>query len=167
MNLNAKVIRNLIQDVMHNPIFNPANIDHYMHDRLVRSVMDDTDVHDMKMEGNGEQDNIHFFFATRFTVFATFFKFSPHPSILSPHTPILSPHPPIFSSVLYSEPTQAVRLKSRPPRPARHATPPPENIGGCGENIGRGGKNLEKVAKTVNQVAKKIKFIPATERDSG
>jgi hypothetical protein len=56
MNLNAKVIRNLIQDVLHNSIFNPANVDHYMHDRLVRSVMDDTDVHDTKTEGNGEQD---------------------------------------------------------------------------------------------------------------
>ena len=68
--------------------------------------------------------NIHFFFATRFTVFATFFKFSPHP--------------PIFSSVLYSEPTQAIRLKSRPPparpppphpiHPAHPARPPPSRL---------------------------------------
>jgi hypothetical protein len=35
---------------LHNLIFNPA---HNMHDRLVRAGMDDMDVHDMKMEGEG------------------------------------------------------------------------------------------------------------------
>jgi hypothetical protein len=36
----------------------------------------------------------HTFYTTRFTVFATFFKFSPHP-------PIFSPPPPIFSPLNY------------------------------------------------------------------
>jgi hypothetical protein len=34
---------------------------------------------------------MNFFFATWFTVFATFFKFSPHPPTFLPHTPIFSP----------------------------------------------------------------------------
>jgi hypothetical protein len=45
---------------MHNPIFNPAGVDYNMHNRLVCAVMDEMDVHDMKVEGNGEQ-NIRFF----------------------------------------------------------------------------------------------------------
>jgi hypothetical protein len=55
--MNAKVIQDLIEVVEH-PIFNPANVqvDHNTHARLVRAVMDNMDVHDMKMEGDGEQD---------------------------------------------------------------------------------------------------------------
>jgi hypothetical protein len=41
--------------MMHNPIFNPADIDHNMHDRLISAVMDGMDVHDMKVDGDGEQ----------------------------------------------------------------------------------------------------------------
>jgi uncharacterized protein YhfF len=61
--MNAKVIRDLIQDVLNNPIFNPATnirVDHTMHNRLVCAVMDDMDVHHMKMEGDGKQ-NVRFF----------------------------------------------------------------------------------------------------------
>ena len=42
----------MIQGVLHNPIFNPADVDHNMHDRLVCAVMDDMDVQDMKVEGD-------------------------------------------------------------------------------------------------------------------
>jgi hypothetical protein len=57
---NATIVRDLIQDVLHNPIFNPANVDHNMHDRHVCAVMDDMDVHNMKVEGDGEKD-VRFF----------------------------------------------------------------------------------------------------------
>ncbi len=51
--MNVKDVRDLIQDVLHNPmiqIFNPADVDRNMHDRLVRVVMDEMDIHDMKVE---------------------------------------------------------------------------------------------------------------------
>jgi hypothetical protein len=58
--MNATVVWDLIQDVLHNLIFNPADIDHNMHNRLMRAVMDKTDVHVMKVEGDGKQD-VRFF----------------------------------------------------------------------------------------------------------
>ena len=54
--MNATVVWDLIQDVLHNLIFNPANVDHNMYNRLMRAIMDKMDVHDMKVEGDGEQD---------------------------------------------------------------------------------------------------------------
>jgi hypothetical protein len=51
--MNATVVWDLIQDVLHNLIFNPADIDHNMHNRLMRAVMDKTDVHVMNSEGGG------------------------------------------------------------------------------------------------------------------
>jgi hypothetical protein len=56
--MNAKIVRYLIQDVLNNPIFNPANVqvDHNKHDRLMWAVMDDMDVHYMKMKSDGKQD---------------------------------------------------------------------------------------------------------------
>ena len=58
--MNATVVWDLIQDVLHNLIFNPADIDHNMHNRLMHAVMEKMDVHDMKVEGDGEQD-VRFF----------------------------------------------------------------------------------------------------------
>jgi hypothetical protein len=58
--MNATVVWDLIQDVLQNLIFNPADIDHNMHNRLMRAVMDKTDVHVMKVEGDGKQD-VRFF----------------------------------------------------------------------------------------------------------
>jgi hypothetical protein len=43
----VKFIRDLIQDVLCNLI--PPDVDHNMHDRLVRAVMDDMNVHYMKV----------------------------------------------------------------------------------------------------------------------
>jgi hypothetical protein len=59
--MNAMVVWVLIQDVLHNLIFNPADVDFKLHDRLVCAVMDDMDVYNMKVEGvrvmiNTEQD---------------------------------------------------------------------------------------------------------------
>ena len=58
--MNATVVWDLIQDVLHNLIFNPTNVDHNMYSRLMRAVMDKMDVHDMKVEGDGEQDVMFF-----------------------------------------------------------------------------------------------------------
>jgi hypothetical protein len=100
--------------------------------------------------------HINFFFATRFTVFTTFFKFSPHP-------PIFLPHPPIFSPLNYIPrafftPNRHKPFSSNPDPPGQHGTSSPENIGG-------GRENLKKLAKTVYRVAKKIKFMGAEPRD--
>jgi hypothetical protein len=46
--------------VLHNLIFNPADVDHNKHNRLMLAVMDKMDVHDMKVEGDGEQDVLFF-----------------------------------------------------------------------------------------------------------
>ena len=58
--MNATVVWDLIQEVLHNLIFNPADVDHNMHNRLIRAVMDKMDVHEMKVDGHGEQD-VRFF----------------------------------------------------------------------------------------------------------
>jgi hypothetical protein len=104
--------------------------------------------------------NIHFLFATRFTVFATFFKFSPHPPIFLPHPPFIFATPPYFR--YFFTPNRHKPFGSNPDPPGQHDTSSPEKIGGCGENIGGVGENLKKVAKTVNRVAKKIKFMKIT-----
>ena len=77
---------------------------------------------DAAAEALWERMNI-FFFATRFTVFATFFKFSPHP-------PIFSPHPPIFSPLNYNPrafftPNRHKPFGSNPVRQGRHVPPRP------------------------------------------
>jgi hypothetical protein len=47
--MNAMVVWVLIQDVLHNLIFNPADIDHNIYNRLLHAVMDKMDVHDKKV----------------------------------------------------------------------------------------------------------------------
>jgi hypothetical protein len=41
MNAKDNKPEDLIQDVLHNDLFDPADIDHNMHDRLVLDVMDE------------------------------------------------------------------------------------------------------------------------------
>jgi hypothetical protein len=55
MNMNiVKVVRvlhwlrDLMQDGLHDPIFNPTDVDNNMHDKLVRAFMDDMDVNNME-----------------------------------------------------------------------------------------------------------------------
>ena len=54
--LNAQDIKDLIRDVLQNENFDPDEVDHNMHDRLMRAVADEMDVHEMWQEGDGEQD---------------------------------------------------------------------------------------------------------------
>ena len=49
--LNALVIKNLIQDVLHNENFDSDEDDHNMHDRLMCAVTNEMIVHDMWQEG--------------------------------------------------------------------------------------------------------------------
>jgi hypothetical protein len=37
-----------MQDGLHDPIFNPTDVDNNMHDKLVRAFMDDMDVNNME-----------------------------------------------------------------------------------------------------------------------
>jgi hypothetical protein len=55
--MNTMAVWYLIKNVLHILIFNP---DHNMHNRLMHAVMDKMDVHDIKVEGDGEQD-VRFF----------------------------------------------------------------------------------------------------------
>ena len=55
--MNARDLKDPIQDVLHNPEFNAAEVDHNMHERLMRAVEDgQMDILDMRQEGDGEQD---------------------------------------------------------------------------------------------------------------
>ena len=54
---NANELKNLIQRVLHHPDFNADEVDHDMHERLMRAVEDgDIEVIDMWEEGDGVQD---------------------------------------------------------------------------------------------------------------
>jgi hypothetical protein len=59
------------------------------------------------------------FFATRFTVFATFFKFSPHPPIFS--------SPPLYFRRFFT-PNRHKPFGSNSDHPGQHGTSPP-NMG--------------------------------------
>ena len=56
--VNATELRDLIQMVLHHPDFNADEVDHDMHERLMRAVEDgDIEVLDLWEEGDGLQDN--------------------------------------------------------------------------------------------------------------
>ena len=55
---NAVELQDLIQRVLHHPDFNADEVDHDLHERLMRAVADgDIEVIDMWEEGDGPQDN--------------------------------------------------------------------------------------------------------------
>jgi len=55
--MNVQDIKDLIQDVLHNQDFDSDEVDHDMHERLMRAVADgEMDILDMWQEGDGEQD---------------------------------------------------------------------------------------------------------------
>ena len=59
--MSAQDIKDLIQEVLHNKDFDSDEVDHDMHERLMRAVADgEMDIHDMRQEGDGEQD-VRFF----------------------------------------------------------------------------------------------------------
>ena len=59
--MSAQDIKDLIQEVLHNPEFNSDEVDHDMHQRLMRAVSDgEMEILDMWQEGDGDQD-VRFF----------------------------------------------------------------------------------------------------------
>ena len=59
--MNAADLRDLIRDVLHNPEFNASEVDHDMHERLMRAVEDgEMEIIDMWQDGDGAQD-VRFF----------------------------------------------------------------------------------------------------------
>jgi len=59
--MSAVDLRDLIQDVLRNPEFNAEEVDHNMHERLMRAVEEgEMDIIDMWQEGDGAQD-VRFF----------------------------------------------------------------------------------------------------------
>ena len=59
--MSAVDLRDLIRDVLHNPEFNAGEVDHDMHERLMRAVeVGEMDILDMWQDGDGEQD-VRFF----------------------------------------------------------------------------------------------------------
>jgi hypothetical protein len=59
--MSAQDIKDLIQEVLHNKDFDSDEVDHDMHERLMRAVADgEMDIHNMWQEGDGEQD-VRFF----------------------------------------------------------------------------------------------------------
>ena len=59
--MSAQDIKDLIQEVLHNKDFDSDEVDHDMHERLMRAVADGKmDIHNMWQEGDGEQD-VRFF----------------------------------------------------------------------------------------------------------
>ena len=58
-NTNAATLKDLIQRVLHHPDFNANEVDHDMHERLMKAVEDgDVEVIDMWEEGDGLQDKL-------------------------------------------------------------------------------------------------------------
>jgi hypothetical protein len=58
-NTNAAELKDLIQMVLHHPDFNANELDHDMHERLMRAVEEgDIEVADMWEESDGPEDNI-------------------------------------------------------------------------------------------------------------
>ena len=61
--VNAVELKDLIQRVLHHPDFNADEVDHDMHERLMKAVEDgDIEVIDMWEEDDGLQDNIPSFY---------------------------------------------------------------------------------------------------------
>ena len=59
--MSAQDIKDLIEDVLHNKDFDSDEVDHNMHERLMRAVAyGEMDIHDMWQEGDGQQD-VRFF----------------------------------------------------------------------------------------------------------
>jgi len=59
--MNAVDLRDLIRDVLHNPEFNASEVDHDMHERLMRAVEEgEMEIIDMWQDGDGAQD-VRFF----------------------------------------------------------------------------------------------------------
>ena len=55
--LNATFIKDLIQNVVHHPDFDPDEVDHDMHERLMGVIeQGDLQVINLKEDGDGEQD---------------------------------------------------------------------------------------------------------------
>ena len=53
----AAELKDLIQQVLHHPDFNPQQVDHDMHERLMKTIEDgDIQVLDLWEEGDGDQD---------------------------------------------------------------------------------------------------------------
>jgi len=54
---NATIVKDLIQKVLHHPDFDPAEVDHDMHERLMGAIEEgDIQVIDLWQEGDGRQD---------------------------------------------------------------------------------------------------------------
>lgn len=59
--MSARDVKDLIQEVLHNEEFDSDEVDHDMHERLMRAVAEgEMDIHDMWQEGDGPQD-VRFF----------------------------------------------------------------------------------------------------------
>jgi len=59
--MSAVDLRDLIRDVLHNPEFNAGEVDHDMHERLMRAVEEgEMEIIDMWQDGDGAQD-VRFF----------------------------------------------------------------------------------------------------------
>lgn len=55
--VNATFIKDLIQKVLHHPDFDPAQVDHDMHERLMGAIeQGDLEIIDLWKEGDGDQD---------------------------------------------------------------------------------------------------------------
>ena len=55
--LNAAFIKDVIQKVLHHPDFDPDEVDHDTHERLMGAIEEgDLQVIDLKEDGDGEQD---------------------------------------------------------------------------------------------------------------
>ena len=55
--VNATFIKDLIEKVLHHPDFDPAEVDHDMHERLMGAIeQGDLEIIDLREEGDGDQD---------------------------------------------------------------------------------------------------------------
>ena len=55
--VDATFIKDLIQKVLHHPDFDPDDVDHDMHERLMAAIEEgDLQIIDLKEHGDGEQD---------------------------------------------------------------------------------------------------------------
>ena len=55
--VDATFIKDLIQKVLHHPDFDPDDVDHDMHERLMAAIEEgDLEVIDLKEDGDGNQD---------------------------------------------------------------------------------------------------------------
>jgi hypothetical protein len=53
----AQKLKELIQKVLHHPDFDPQDVDHDLHERIMRAISEGAiEVHDMWVDGDGSQD---------------------------------------------------------------------------------------------------------------